>query len=311
MIVDAHAHIFPRVQGQIAAGPTRGIGYGRVAIGGEQIQIVPPLCESTIHTPEMLLAHMSWAGVDKAALLQGPFYGECNEYVADAVKAHSDHLIGMAYFDPWDARSLDNFELVCSINAFIGVKLECSEATGLCGIHHGAKLDDAHIAWLWNELERRGMVLVIDLGAVGSVSYQTEAMRAIATRHPDLKIVITHLGQPNPGVEADEARWRLWQDQIGLGLLPNVYFDTASLPAYVAKEGYPFPGAARYLRVAIDRIGPSKVMWGTDVPALLAYATYPQLLEAARRHLEFLPDSERAMVLGGNAGLVYARANCF
>ena len=307
MIIDAHAHIFPKVQGLIAAGQTSGLGYGRVRAGNEEIQVMPPLSEMTIHTPEMLVAHMQWAEVDKAVLLQGPFYGECNQYVRDAVLAYPDRFIGFAYLDPWDPSCHENLELIASEKSFSGVKLECSEATGLLGVHRGARLGDPQIAWLWDELDQLGMVLVVDLGAVGSASYQTEAMHAIAAQHPGLTIVIAHLAQPNPSVEADGGRWKAWLEQIELGLLPNVYFDTASLPAYVASEGYPFPSARRYLKTAIGKIGPDKVMWGTDIPGLLAHATYQQLLQASRRHLDFLSDSELAMVMGENALRVYPR----
>jgi predicted TIM-barrel fold metal-dependent hydrolase len=89
--------------------------------------------------------------------------------------------------------------------------------------------------------------------------------------------------------------------------MPNVYFDTASLPAYVASEGFPFPSAGRYLQMAIERIGPQKVMWGTDIPALLAFATYPQLVQSFHLHLQFLTPSDRALVFGGNAERVYCR----
>jgi predicted TIM-barrel fold metal-dependent hydrolase len=307
MIIDAHAHIFHRVHGLTASGPTEGIGFGRVAVGNEQIQIMPPLSERTVHTPDMLLAHMDWVGVHKAILLQGPFYGECNKYAVDAVRAHRDRLIGVAYLDPWGQDAQKEFDFICSTEIFVGVKLEFSESTGLAGIHRGAKLADGNIAWVWRELERRGMILVIDLGAIGSVSYQTEAVHSIAKRHPNLTVVIAHLAQPNPSVEADAAKWRSWEEQISLGLLPNVYFDTASLPAYVASEGYPFPSAGRYLRLAIDEIGSSKVMWGTDIPGLLAHATYSQLLQSARHHLKFLPEPERELVLGKNAERVYGR----
>lgn len=311
MVIDAHAHIFPKVQGLIAAGQTKGLGYGRVKVGNEEIQVMPPLSEKTVHTPEMLLSHMRWTGVDKAVLLQGPFYGECNQYVRDAVEAYPDCFSGFAYLDPWDPDSHEKFKFVSSEKSFAGVKLECSEATGLLGIHRAARLDDANVAWLWEALERHGMVLVIDLGAVGSTSYQTEAMRGIAIEHPGLTIVIAHLGQPNPAVESDEAKWKLWHQQVDLGFLPNVYFDLASLPAYVASEGYPFPTVSKYLRIAIEKIGPSKVMWGTDIPALLAHATYKQLLQASRRHLDFLSDSEVAMVLGENAARLYWRKRSF
>ena len=106
---------------------------------------------------------------------------------------------------------------------------------------------------------------------------------------------------------ADKDARSLWREQIELGLLPNIYFDTASLPAYVAEEGYPFPTAGQYIREAISHIGASKVMWGTDVPALLCVATYKQLLGAVRLQLSSLEDSVSAQVLGENALKVFSR----
>ena len=189
----------------------------------------------------------------------------------------------------------------------MGVKVEFSEATGFCGIHPGARLDDPNIAWFWAELERQGMMLVIDLGAIGSASYQTAAVRMIATTHPGLTITIAHLGQPTPAAEFDANAWRLWEEQIELGLLPNVFFDTASLPAYVAEEGYPFLRAGHYIREAIRRLGSSKVMWGTDIPGLLSVAMYNQLLHSAQEQLRFLSDAERAQVFGENALRIFRR----
>ena len=102
------------------------------------------------------------------------------------------------------------------------------------------------------------MVLALDLGAVASRSYQTDAVR----------IVVAHLGQPNPMVETDPRLWKIWLKQIDLGKLNNVWLDNTALPAYLSNEGYPYPSAARYIRIAIERIGPNKVMWGTDIPGL-------------------------------------------
>jgi predicted TIM-barrel fold metal-dependent hydrolase len=305
MTVDAHAHVFPQVRGLVAAGSTRGLGYGRVAFGDHSIQLLPPFNEATIYTPEMLLAHMDWAGVDKAVLLQGIAYGDCNQYVLEALSRYPDRLVGAAYLDPWDPGYRRMLEMICASSAFRAVKLECSEATGLCGIHPEARLDAPSLAWLWDELERRELVLVVDLGAVGSRSYQTRAMRAIAEEHPDLKIVIAHLGQPSPAVEADPKRWNLWLEQIDLGRLPNLWFDNASLLTYLPSEDYPYPSAERYMRLAIERIGPAKIMWGSDQPGLLSHATYPQLVRLARLHTRFLSPGEQAMVLGGNASQVY------
>ncbi len=305
MIVDAHSHIFPQVQGSTGRGLTRGLGYGRIAVGEEETQLLPPYNATTVFTPEMLLANMDWAGVTKAVLLQGPFYGECNSYVLDALDRYPDRLVGAAYFDPWGSGNRHEFETVIASSKFRVVKLECSEATGLCGLHRNARLEMREIAWLWNSLERRRLVLTLDLGAIGSRSYQTDAVRTIAEVHPDLRIVIAHLGQPNPSAEADAQLWSLWWDQIDLGLLPNVWFDTAALPAYLPDEDFPYPTAERYLHLALDRIGPSKILWGTDLPGLLRHLSYPQLVRLAELHTQSLSPNEQAMILGTNAMHVY------
>ncbi len=305
MLIDAHSHIFPRIHGRIKSGPTRGLAYGRVTIAKTVTQVLPPLVELTRHTPEMLIASLDWAGVDKAILLQGPFYGECNQYVCEAVQKYPDRLIGAAYFDPWDVGGREEFERIFSCSTFRALKLEFSEATGLCGLHPLARLDDPEIAWLWGELGARKIVLVIDMGEIGSHSYQTRELRTIAESHSGLRIVIPHLAQPNPKAEANSRSWKLWQEQIDLGRLPNVWFDTASLPAYAVGEDFPFPTAKKYLHMALDRIGPNKVMWGTDVPALWIYATYKQLAKLAVLHVRYLSASDQELVLARNAQQVF------
>ena len=305
MIIDAHAHIFPEVRGVTGRGSTRSPGYGRIAVGGEETQLLPPYNKKTVFTPEMLIANMDWAGVDKAVLLQGPFYGECNSYVLEALNRYPDRLVGAAYFDPWETNNLQDFENLIASSGFGVVKLECSEPTGLCGLHPDARLDMPDITWLWDELEHRGLVLTLDLGGIGSRSYQTDAVRGIAQGHSNLRIVIAHLGQPNPSAEVEAERWGLWQEQIDLGQLSNVWFDTAALPAYLPDEDFPYPTAERYLHLALERIGPSKILWGTDLPGLLRHLNYPQLVRLAQLHTQSLSSDEQAMILGENATRVY------
>jgi predicted TIM-barrel fold metal-dependent hydrolase len=305
MIVDAHAHIFGQLHGRIAAGSVTALDYGCVRAGDEVIQMLPPLIEKTAFTSEALVASMDWAGVECAVLLQGPFYGDQNRAVAEAVRQYPGRFVGAAYFDPWESDSRMAFDEVLAGGDFRAVKLECSVATGLCGLHPDARLDAPQIAWLWNEMESLGLVLVADLGTVGSRSYQTEAVRAIAEAHPRLKIVIPHLGQIRPAVVAQPELLRQWQEQIDLGRLPNVWFDCAALAAYLPAEHYPYPTIGHFLRLAMVRIGPGKVMWGSDAPGLLGHATYPQLVGLARLHTQFLTPDEQSRFEGGNALQVF------
>ncbi len=308
MIIDAHAHIFPAIQGRIGSGETTGIGYGRAQVGFAIEQILPPYNEHTLFTPEMLIANLDWAGVDKAVLLQGSFYGECNAYAAAALYRYPERLIGMAYFDPWVGADREQLALLLDSAPFRGIKIEFSVATGLMGLHPEAQLDAPGLEWLWAELEQRRLVLTLDLGAVGSASYRTGAVRGIAQQHPDLMIVIAHLAQPTPAAEADAALWTLWQEQVMLAKMPNVWLDLAALPAYMPAEDYPFPTAGQYIHKAVDLIGPARLMWGTDQPGLLAHLNYPQLLRLAKHHLTFLSPDEQALVLGQTAAQIYGSA---
>jgi predicted TIM-barrel fold metal-dependent hydrolase len=308
MIVDVHSHIFPRVHGQIGTGPTRGLGYGRILFGDKEVQLMPPYSAETVYTDQMLVANMDWAGVDKVVLLQGTAYGECNDYVRKALAHYPDRLLAAAFFDPWAMDNRDFFQNIIDRPGFCAIKLECSVAAGLCGLHPEGRLDDPEIAWLWEEIDDRNLALVLDLGAIDSISYQTRAVHGIAEDHPQMPVVIAHLAQPSPAAEADPRLWRQWQEQIDLGLLANVYFDTAALPAYLPDEDFPYSSAARYLELAVGRIGAGKLMWGTDQPGLLGLLSYPQMVRMAHLHTAFLSNQERALVLGETAMNVYGRA---
>lgn len=308
MLIDAHAHVFPSVRGRIRGGETRSIGYGRMRVGADQVlRVLPPAAIETAFPPEALIEYMDWAGVDRTVLLQGTFYGECNTYAAGAIRRWPDRFLGSAFLDPWEKDARAMFDRAVDELGFRAVKLELSEAAGLSGIHPDLRLDDPQVAWLWDEMARRDLLLTLDLGAIGSRSYQTEAVCRIIDRHPELRIVIAHLGQPNPAAEQDPALWTRWQAQAQLACLPNVWLDTAALPAYLQDEGYPFPSARRYIRMAVDLVGPDKILWGTDVPGLLTVATYRQLVRLAYEHTDFLSPEDQAKILGLNALHVYGK----
>lgn len=277
MIVDAHAHVYPVIA-----------GVGRDDAFRHRL---PPT-----YAAADLLAALDTAGVRRAVLLQGPYYGACDDAVAAAVGGHPQRLRGAIYLDPWAVRSPFGVPA-----GFVAAKLEFSAATGLHRLRPGARLDDPSVTWVWESLARQGVVLVLDLGAVGAASYQTEAARRIAETQPALRIVIAHLAQP----PREASRRHAWREQLDLGLLPNVCFDLAALPAYVAHEGFPWPTVGGWIREACERVGARKLLWGSDAPGLLAVATYAQLLEAAHLHLAFLSPAEQAWVLGENAEAVY------
>lgn len=305
MIIDAHAHIFSRIDGLIGDGTTESAPYGAALIGGKElVQVLPPLNPETTHPPEMLLEGMAWAGVDKAVLLQGSFYGARNDEVREACAKYPDRLVGAAFLDPWESGAKDEFSKLFDEQKFPILKMEISHETGLGGLHPGFKLDDPDLHWLWDGLDERGVVLTLDPGKVGGRSYQTAAIHGIIESHPDMTFVLCHLGFPTRELDGNTVLQEQWEEFVKLGQLPNVWFDLSALP-HRAEEIYPFPQLGAWLRRGLDLIGPEKMMWGTDVPGLFTAGNYQQLLSSYQEHLSHLSESEQAGVFGETAAKVY------
>ena len=78
-------------------------------------------------------------------------------------------------------------------------------------------------------MEAGGKTVSFDLGRPGDGSYQTDQIASIAKRHPGLKIVLCHMGQPSRAAERNPELWSAWLEQIRLGTLPNVWFDLSDV----------------------------------------------------------------------------------
>ncbi len=288
---DAHAHVFPTVRGRTRNGSTRSLTYGRIRHGDQVEQLLSAQNVDTRYPVEMLIANMNGNGIAHAMLLQGPFYGTTNEYQTQALQAYPDRLWGALYFDPWAEEPAALQDLVTS-GLYRALKLECTEPTGLGGLHPDMDLAASELDWIWDLLERTGLTLTLDLGVPGSASYQTAAVAHIAWNHPDLRILIAHLGQPNEACMESSAIRNAWWEQLELGLLPNVWFDCAALPAYFPYEEYPFPSAVECMRHALAHLGPKKILWGTDQPGMLRHLSLRQLRQQAHYYAMDLNERE-------------------
>lgn len=67
---------------------------------------------------------------------------------------------------------------------------------------------------------------------------------------------------------------------------------------------YPWTESEDSIKECVERIGADRLIWGTDMPLTIRYATYRQALNQFRLHCTFLSDSERAAILGGTAARV-------
>jgi predicted TIM-barrel fold metal-dependent hydrolase len=74
---------------------------------------------------------------------------------------------------------------------------------------------------------------------------------------------------------------------------------------YGASWDYPFVEAQPIIREALKRAGPTKFMWGADMPNIERSCTYAQSLNYLRKYCDFIPAGDMDMILGRNAEELY------
>lgn len=281
MITDCHVHVASPFTGF-----WRPLRYGKTEDQGEVRQALPPSFEPVASPPEILLGYMDQAGVDRAVMVQHHLYGDQNGTVIDAVQRWPDRLVGFAYLGAMDQPdAADTLERLVEAG-LAGLKIEL-------GMTRRLRADfrfDGEREWrIWERLDALRRPLIVDLNA--GTPQDTAALRQVIAEFAHLRLSICHLGgAPRPG----------WEEVALLARDPRVYVDIASLQsAYGPDQEYPFLQSQRLVRWAVDNLGAGKVMWGTDYPGALNWATYRQLLDVLRRHCEFLSREQKQEILGG------------
>lgn len=295
MIVDAHLHIYPAFVGTPDGRGPVSLNYGRILQNGKVVQALPPSFERSSSPPEVALAYMDVAGVEKALLTQGPYYGFFNDYVAQAVYRWPERFYGLACYNPTlGQRGPDDLERWMTEWGLQGIKCEVPSTRGRWPDF--SLLGKREMA-VWERCAELNGVLMLHLdtgrAAAGEVQRLVEAL-------PSLKVIVCHLGMPPA---------EGWQEQTRLARHENVYLDMAGVPfLYRDREDYPYPQAQGVLEWAVREVGAHKIMWGTDYPSVLRTNTYVQLIDFVRRYCRTLTEEERDMVLGGTAESLLSRA---
>jgi hypothetical protein len=301
VVIDAHTHVIERIAGFGRKGESRAVGGGVARwVGGEEVKLIPDGWGETSFTHDTLVRVMDEHVISKAVLMQGSFYGFCNDYTFEATQKHPGRLYGMGTFDPYAYESRAVMDHLIKDYGFRGFKFEISRSFGLIGYHPDLCLDGALMIPIWEYAEKAGLVVSLDLGTFGEPSLQLDAMAKIARRFAGIRFVVEHLFYPGPG-HFDDVR-------AALDLLArygNVSFTLASIPNSVMPEAYPFPSACRYATIARDVVGAERILWGSDLPSVAVNAPYRQLIDFIAESGVF-SEKELRRIYAENAIRVYS-----
>jgi len=247
MIIDAHTHIFPE----------------KIRKNREKYFTEEPAFKKLYQSPKSrligareMLASMDDSLVDKAVVFGFPWkdsllFKQHNDYISEVVSRYPQRFIGLGCFDPFSE----------------GVAAEarrCLQKGGLSGIgelaFYQTGIENSSLSRLKPVMEVcRGLDLPVMIHTNEPIghSYPGKTPNTLAQIYqliqsfPQNKIVLAHWGG---GLFFFSLLKKEVKDS-----LKNVYFDTAASPYLYDADVY---------RLAIQRVGVTKILFGSDFPLL-------------------------------------------
>jgi L-fuconolactonase len=279
MIVDAHVHIWSadRERYPMVSGRARPLDHDGSA--------------------ETLVRLMDGAGVGAALLVQTPWLGEDNRYLVDSMRRFPGRFAALGWLeDPLAPDAPARLERQYHAEGLRGVRLHLTDQR----VHEGVLAGGA------DALCAQACALGVPVQFLNRAPAHPAILR-VARAFPDLRVVVDHLGHPDPG-EAPE--------------FPSsaAFFELAAHPNVAVKVSnqvgsthapYPWADLHGYQQRVFDTFGPRRLMWGSNWPMQCTDLDYTARLDAVRAALPAfarLSPDERAWILGRTAARLWSPA---
>jgi predicted TIM-barrel fold metal-dependent hydrolase len=233
-------------------------------------------------TTERVIPMMQEAGVDRVVIV--PSVNLSDGYGLEAAKRYPTRfaVVGrLPLDDPKSAALLPTWK---SRPGMLGLRASFFSAESQTSFNNG-KVD-----WLWPAAEKADIPIMFL--AYGFVS----KFAPIAQRHPQLKLIVDHLGVSNNMAKEGKLAQGI-SDLVALAKYPNVSVKLSNL-VNASLEPYPFRDLTDHLRRVVDAFGPQRCHWGTDLTLTFNRATWRQRLTHITEELNFLSESDKDWIMG-------------
>jgi len=278
MIVDSHTHIFPeRIR-------DRRVDFLQGEPGFSLLYA--DTLKSRLVGAEELIAVMDEQGVDRSVVFGFPWRSTAtmrlhNTYVMEAVAAYPERLSGLCCLDPFVDNAVAEVER-CIAGGLVGVGelafydrgLDSGVLDALEPVMRYCRVSDLPVMIHTNE--------PVGHRYPGKAPMTLEQITDLLQRFPDNRLILAHWG-------GGLLLFHLMKKGIK-ELLCNTWFDTAASP---------FLYDSRIYRVALDILGPDRILFGSDFPLLQPQRYFREMAEAG------LTEEERAAISGLNAGQLF------
>ncbi len=244
---------------------------------GTRAQLPEPM------TIERVLPLLDEGGVDRLVIVPPTLEGMRVDYGQEAARRYPGRFATMGRIqlnDPNEAKRLPGWR---QQPAVLGVRLNI-------GPVEAPWLTDGSADWFWPAAEKAGVPVMF------LTSGQTALFGSIAERHPQLRLIVDHMGVTSDAVAKNEVPQAI-AATAALAKYPNVSVKLSASPL-LSKEAYPFNDVNPYIQRLFEAYGPRRCHWGTDVTNSFAKANYRQRVTHFTEELKFMSQDDLDWVMG-------------
>ena len=243
-------------------------------------------------TGDQMVAAMDGVAVD-GAILVSPFsmYRYDASYAVAVFAKHPTRFRLVKPVDPTDAAVVETIADWAATNGTVGIRIFLRE---------NASTDPADPAINRVLAAAAQHSLAVNMACTGRL----DQARQLAARNPNTRLVIDHLGLPQPQQPPPPAEpFADLPSLLALAPHDNVAVKISGA-CTLSREPFPYRDIWDPLGRIFDAFGFNRCMWGTDWTRAVKLLTYKQGVEAFRV-TDRLSDSERTALMGGTLQQIY------
>ena len=264
---------------------------------------LPPTARDLDSPPEQIIAQMDYIGVERGVVQAGHVYGRLNDYLSRVAEEYPDRLWALATVEEWNADDPSQIAEIERAVRELGLRGLFFDS-GLIGKFGRTTLPgDPIFDPFWETVHHLGIPVFWNITSPEpTVEKWLEHQRSFGswlTRFPDVKCVYTH-GLPlyrfvddSGGIAIPDEAWPPLEAD-------NVYTEILVPILMGGVWEYPYVESQPFIRAYYERIGPDRLVWGSDIPNVERHCTYEQSLGYLERHCDFIPPSHMKRITGEN-----------
>ena len=237
--------------------------------------------QTSIYTAEELIKEMDAAGVNGAVLHPPSWDAGSNEMAVEAAKKYPDRFCILGWFPLDRPEERKRIETWKQRPGMLGLRWSLTRPEQE-NWHKDGTMD-----WVWPAAERAGT-------PIATMAWRfLPLFKEIAEKHPNLKLLIDHLGLVRSAKGA--AAFADLDTLCSLAKLPNVAVKATGAPGY-SDAPYPFRDIHDGLHRIFDAYGPKRFFWGTDITRMPC--SYQQCVTLFTEELPWLKGNDLEQVMG-------------